>query len=187
MTGMQAVARRASAVLGGSARRASAVLGGSARRASARLVATGLLFACSGCLDAIDPIDPKVGVPLAPRCANEDSDPDNDISFARDLQPLFRGQDVVVGCSCHNPESDNPVGVQESGLDLTTYTRVRSGGVNSLGAIIIPGAPCDSILWQKVSPGPPFGSRMPFDGPPFLSDETRQMISDWIAEGARDN
>ncbi|MEL7367708.1 MAG: c-type cytochrome domain-containing protein [Myxococcota bacterium] len=140
-----------------------------------------------GCLDLVDPVDPKVGEPLAARCANEDSDPDNEVSFTRDLLPVFRGETNSVGCSCHNPDDPNPIGVQESGLDLTVYSQLRAGGVNSLRTIVIPGAPCDSVLWQKVSPGPPFGSRMPFNGPPFLDENIRQLISDWIAEGARDN
>ena len=158
---------------------------------TARLRAFAMLalstWGIAGCLDAIDPVDPNVGVALAPRCANEDSDPDNDVSYARDLLPMFRGDMGPVGCSCHMPNDDNPIGIEESGLDLSTFTRARAGGVNSQSAIIIPGAPCDSILWQKVSPGPPFGSRMPFDGPPFLEETARQLISDWIAEGARDN
>ena len=44
----------------------------------------------TGCLDAIDPIDPQVGGALAPRCANQDSDPDNDVSFSMDILPMFR-------------------------------------------------------------------------------------------------
>ncbi len=64
---------------------------------------------------------------------------------------------------------------------------VMRGGNNSKANIIIATQPCDSILWQKISAGPPFGSRMPFSGPPFLDDGTRLMFSDWIAEGARDN
>jgi hypothetical protein len=37
---------------------------------------------------------------------------------------------------------------------------------------------------QKISAAPPFGARMPLDGPPFLSASQIQVISDWIAEGA---
>ena len=62
-----------------------------------------------------------------------------------------------------------------------------AGGQNTGASIVVSGMPCDSLLWQKISPGPPFGARMPFNGPPFLSDEQRRLIGDWIAEGARDN
>jgi hypothetical protein len=36
-------------------------------------------------------------------------------------------------------------------------------------------------------PTPPFGSRMPYNGPPFYSPEDRAVLRDWIAEGARNN
>ena len=152
-----------------------------------RLPASLLLIGVVGCLDVVDPLDPQVGPALAPRCANQDGDPDTDISFSRDLLPIFLDQSGSVGCGCHNPAAPNPIGVEETGLDLSSYTGVRAGGVNSLASIVIAGAPCDSILWQKVSPGPPFGSRMPFNGPPFLDESTIELIADWIAEGARDN
>ena len=108
-----------------------------------------------GCLDAIDPLDPQVGAALAPRCANQDSDPDNEVSFSIDLLPLFRGDTASVGCSCHLPDDDNPIGFEESGLDLSNYNGVRAGGVNSLTSIVVAGSPCDSVLWQKASPRPP--------------------------------
>jgi len=146
-----------------------------------------LLLAPLGCLDAIAPLDPMVGEPLAARCSNIDSDPDVDVSFSNDVQPILLGLTAAPGCGCHLPTNPDPVGLEETGLDLSTYGGLVAGGVNSLGGVIVPGAPCDSIIWQKIAPGPPFGSRMPFDGPPFLDEDTRQIISDWIAEGARDN
>jgi hypothetical protein len=36
---------------------------------------------------------------------------------------------------------------------------------------------------RKTGPTPPFGFRMPLSGAP-LADEERQMVIDWIAEGA---
>lgn len=153
----------------------------------ARLPVLVLGVALTGCLDAIDPLDPMVGDPLAARCANVDSDPDNEVSFLLDVQPILLGETSQPGCGCHLPASNEPIGFEQTGLDLSSYEGLRAGGVNSLTGIVVPGAPCDSLLWQKVSPGPPFGSRMPFNGPPFLDAATRQLISDWIAEGARDN
>lgn len=147
----------------------------------------GAIVGSTACLDAIDALDPMVGVQLAPRCSNEDSDPDNDVSFARDVLPIFFGEAGPVGCTCHLATDEMPIGLDQSGLDLSSYTTLREGGQNSLTTIVIAGAPCDSVLWRKISPGPDFGSRMPFDGPPFLEERTIQLISDWIAEGARDN
>jgi hypothetical protein len=40
---------------------------------------------------------------------------------------------------------------------------------------------------QKTSNAPPTGNRMPSDGPPYLTPSERQLLSDWIAEGAHDN
>ena len=147
----------------------------------AYLLALGLCTV--GCLDAVDP---AVGDPLAGLCANQDLEPDEDVSYSRDILPMFTGE-IGPGCGCHLPSDPNPIGLEATGLDLSTYSGLRAGGVNSLATIVVPGAPCDSVVWQKVSPGPPFGARMPFNGPPFLGPEERRKIADWIAEGARDN
>jgi hypothetical protein len=149
-----------------------------------------LLFAIAlagGCYDVIDPLDPMVGEPLSERCANQDSDSDTDVSFSRQILPVLKKQNVAVGCNCHQPSDPNPIGLEQGGLDLSSHMSLLRGGNNSRANIVVPGQPCDSILWQKISAGPPFGARMPFNGPPFLDDETRQLFSDWIAEGARDN
>ena len=142
----------------------------------------GLLL--SGCLDVLEP---DVGPPVRELCRNEDSDPDVDVSFERDIvvgifSPL--GADCH---GCHTPEGDTPLGLEIGGLDLSNLTTLRAGGTVSRADIVIPGRPCDSILWQKVTAGPPFGGRMPLSGPPFLNAEQIRLIRDWIAEGARDN
>jgi hypothetical protein len=151
-----------------------------------------LLAACTAttigaCYTAIDGFDPMVGDPLVERCANQDSDPDTDISFANEILPVFKKQNVPVGCGCHQPSDPNPIGLEQGGLELSGYDALFRGGNNSQATIVVPGQPCDSVLWQKISAGPPFGARMPFSGPPFLDDLTRQKFADWIAEGARDN
>jgi hypothetical protein len=56
-----------------------------------------------------------------------------------------------------------------------------------MAMIIVPGQPCESVLLQKVGEGPPYGARMPLNGPTYLEDEDLEVISDWIFEGARDN
>jgi len=53
--------------------------------------------------------------------------------------------------------------------------------------IVVPGQPCASILYLKVDEAPPFGARMPLDGPPFWTEDEIQRLHDWIAEGAGDN
>src|SRR5688572_10955702 len=133
-----------------------------------------------GCLDAVDALDPNVGQPLADRCVNQDSDPDRTVSFSRHILPIFRVEAGPVGCACHQPSDPNPIGLEQTGLNLGSFDTLRAGGINSGPQIIVAAQPCDSILWQKISPGPPFGARMPFNGPPFLSDDDRRLIADWI-------
>ena len=145
----------------------------------------GMLLAAvqiSGCLlDA-----PDVGPPIAGRCNPVDSNTDQDVSFAVEILPIFR-RDNAPGCSCHQPSDGFRPGFELTGLDLSSYESLLRGGTNSGGQIVVPGSPCDSILVQKIGDAPPFGSRMPLSGPPYLTDRERQVIADWIAEGARDN
>jgi hypothetical protein len=139
------------------------------------------LVALAGCATLIEP---DVG-PLAHEpCANVDSDPGHDVSFSHDITPIL----TEYHCAkCHTPTGETPIGFLVGGLDLSSYDTLRAGGVRSMANIVIPGMPCDSVLLQKVSPGPPFGSRMPLDGPPYLGDDDVRTISDWIVEGANDN
>ncbi|HKA88966.1 MAG TPA: hypothetical protein VKE22_14955 [Haliangiales bacterium] len=131
----------------------------------------------AGCLDAIGP---DVGAPTAARCLDEDSDLGTDVSFARDVQPLLMQRCTL----CHAP---GRLGFEIIGLDLTSYAALRAGGRVGGSAIVLPGEPCESIIVQKIGEGPPFGARMPLNGPPFLTDAQRALIHDWIAEGAREN
>lgn len=147
------------------------------------IVCAPLLF---GCIESFDGVDPETGGALADRCTDADSDPDTDVSFENDVRPLLHGEVAgAPGCACHLPARPNPIGFEQTGLDLTNLDSLRAGGVRSQSNIVVAGKPCSSILWQKISAGPPFGSRMPFDGPPFLQAEQRRLIADWIAEGAR--
>ncbi len=137
----------------------------------------------------VDSTAPDVGALIAGQCDNADSDPDVDIRFDRDILPILsRDGENEPGCAeCHFPQSNSPAGFEVTGLNLSSYQTLIRGGANSSGNIVVAGDPCASILWQKLGPAPPFGSRMPLSGPPFLSEDDRLLIHDWIAEGARDN
>ena len=149
-----------------------------------RLMTAAWLVAWLGCLLPACELEPDVGAPIAPRCSDEDSDPDDEVSFALDIAPLIFREEA--GCiPCHDPEQSGSVGFRFGGLDVTSLASLMKGGVNSSRSIVVAGRPCDSVLYLKVSPGPPFGSRMPLDGPPFLTDEERMLVHDWIAEGAK--
>jgi hypothetical protein len=139
--------------------------------------------ALAGCDDYL----PDVGPPLTGGCQGDDSNPEVDVSFARDLRPLFDRPRSMAGCGCHTPTNGSPSGIELSGFNMGSLQAIRQGGVTSGAAIIKPGDPCGSVLVQKMGDTPPFGARMPLDGAPFFSDEELQLLHDWIAEGARDN
>ena len=116
------------------------------------------------------------GAPATGPCV--DSDPDVDVSFGRDVRPLLSRS--PGGCSCHATNTT-------SGLNLGSYDRLLQGGTNSGEQIVVPGEPCASVLVQKLGLAPPFGARMPYNGPPFFTAEERRLVEDWIAEGAHDD
>jgi hypothetical protein len=142
-----------------------------------RVLALALVAGCTN-------LQPDVGPPLRAVCTGVDSDPAHDVSFSADIAPLF----TEYHCpKCHTPGGETPIGFVVGGLDLTSYDTLRAGGVRSGLNVIVDGKPCDSVILQKLGEGPPFGSRMPLNGPPYLEAEDLQLISDWIVEGAHDN
>jgi hypothetical protein len=146
----------------------------------------GLALAIGGAALAACAIEPDVGPLLAGICKNEDTNPDQKVSFANDIRPLFNR--MAAGCSCHMPSASGPgTGTLLSGLDLSSMASLRAGGANSGSRIVVAGEPCSSILYLKVEQAPPFGSRMPLGGPPFFTEEEENLLHDWISEGASNN
>jgi hypothetical protein len=143
-----------------------------------------LLLVLAGC---IADVEPDVGPVRAGACRSEDSDPMKDVSYRNDVLPLFERPFGQAGCSCHLPSSRRSSGIDATGFDVSTYTSFTRGGNSSRDTAIVPGDPCESLVIQKTSSAPPFGSRMPSDGPPYLSPKEIALLSDWIAEGALDN
>jgi hypothetical protein len=113
-------------------------------------------------------------------CAIKDSKPDQDVSFSSDVWM------ILEGCRCHNSSDADPFGILESGLAIDGYASLRKGGSMTGTDIIVAGNPCESVLLSKLGDAPEFGERMPLDGP-YLTEEQTRLLSDWIAEGARDN
>lgn len=148
----------------------------------ARLELVAAVMGFAGCAQ----IEPDVGPRLAGGCDNSDSNPDVTVSFSRNIRPLITR--TAGGCAaCHVPSGGAPgPGTRLSGLDLSSLAALRNGGVGSGPDIVITGQPCASIIYQKVSPAPPFGSRMPLGGP-YLTAEEIGLLHDWVAEGAADN
>jgi mono/diheme cytochrome c family protein len=96
------------------------------------------------------------------------------VTFA-DVQPI-----LLARCAkCH--KDDGKMGTPPEGLRLDTLQRVLAGGER---LVVLPRNPRASELWRRVQ-----GishPRMPFDGPPFLTDDDIRLIRDWIAQGAPD-
>lgn len=144
------------------------------------------LLLVAACALAACGLEPDVGPLLAGSCNNADSDPTVTVSFSEKVRPLLSRP--MAGCSCHMPTASGVgPGTAISGLDLSSLSSLRAGGHNSGGQIVVAMEPCQSILYQKIDDAPPFGSRMPLGGPPFLTREEEALIHDWIAEGALDN
>ena len=149
-----------------------------ARRAALAGLAAAVVAACG--------LVPDVGARFPNECDEADSQPMSTVSFAGDIRPLINRQNG--GCGCHLPSSTGVgTGTAISGLDLSSLATLRLGGLNSGNRIIVAGQPCDSILYLKVEDFPPFGARMPLNGPPFWSSAELKLLHDWIAEGASDN
>jgi hypothetical protein len=153
-----------------------------------RTILVAALAAAPGLGGCIAELEPDVGPPTHEICNDADGDPDREISFARDIDAAIIRADRATACvHCHDETERNPIGYEIADLDLSSYENLRRGGANSRDNIVVPGAPCRSVLYGKVYEGPPFGSRMPFNGPPFLEEHELAAIHDWIAEGAHDN
>jgi hypothetical protein len=75
------------------------------------------------------------------------------------------------------------------GMDLESPDVVsRLVGVSSTegsGLLIDPSMPMGSLLYRKLTPVPPFGSRMPLGAKP-LDDSTMACVLAWISENAGD-
>lgn len=116
-------------------------------------------------------------IPITGVCG--DSDPNVTVSFAQHIRPLLNRS--PGGCAgCHGTNAT-------SGFSIGSYEALRRGGQASGTRIVLPGKPCDSILVQKLGFAPPFGARMPYNGPPFYTSTELTLFRDWVAEGAQNN
>ena len=116
------------------------------------------------------------GTTVTGRCT--DSNPIVAVSFSRDVRALLTKS--PGGCNCHSSNST-------AGFNLGSYESLRRGGTISGTRVIVPGKPCESIMFQKLGLAPPFGARMPYNGPPYYSAAELMLVRDWIAEGALNN
>ncbi len=95
------------------------------------------------------------------------------VNFAH-VEPILMRRCVM----CH---SDAAAAPPPEGLRLDSYENVLRGGER---VVVLPGRPDHSELVRRIE-----GisrPRMPFNGPPWLSDDEIRLIRQWVAEGAPD-
>jgi uncharacterized membrane protein len=106
------------------------------------------------------------------------------VSFQKQVFPIIEKYCLP----CHAEESYNP-----SELSLDSYELLLKGGKH--GSPVEPGKPEESILIKKLGSDPPFGDPMPLNvrrrkkpvEKKKLTEEELQLITTWVAQGAKDN
>ncbi|MDP7048964.1 MAG: DUF1553 domain-containing protein [Verrucomicrobiota bacterium] len=89
------------------------------------------------------------------------------LKFEMDVRPILK-----AACfHCHGEEKK-----KRGGLDVRLVHLMQTGGDS--GAAIVPGDPEASLLWKQVA-----SNEMP-DGPKKLTLDQKQIIRNWIAQGA---
>ncbi|WP_377507659.1 c-type cytochrome domain-containing protein [Octadecabacter sp. R77987] len=112
----------------------------------------------------------------APAGVVEEPPVDDGIVTFSDVDAILRQRCIV----CHSDNSRYPS--PPEGLRLTNLEMVLRGGER---VVVVPGNAEASELWRRVAG---YGSpRMPFDGPPWLTDAQIETIRIWIEEGAVDD
>src|SRR4051812_38123899 len=112
-------------------------------------------FALSACLEPVE----------GPESSQTEAVDARGVSFAHNVRP------ILSRCmGCHDGRASSHIGLDLGGLDLSTLGSLRRGGFTSGTGIVVPFEPDDSALVKKLRGTYAYGSRMPKDGPPFLSD-----------------
>src|SRR6056297_2399057 len=106
--------------------------------------------------------------------------PDDEAETAPPRPGSFADVETILSSRCvhcHRPEG--ALGPAPEGLILTSHAAVLGGGDR---IAVVPGTPLASELFRRVAGlATP---RMPFDGPPWLSDAEIERIRLWIEAGA---
>jgi hypothetical protein len=118
--------------------------------------------------------------------------PNLEPTFASIQKEIFETTDVAgrVACTgCHTSTGRAPAGGMNLNHDVAYDSLVNIGSRLKPGAVrVIPGDPENSYIVQKVEGRSGIvGLRMPFSGPPFLSDGQILILKRWIELGAPRN
>jgi len=99
-------------------------------------------------------------------CQHEQmGDPNAAICFERDILPIFNSKCAMSGC--------HDAGTAAEGYNLSNYRKIVSRG-------LVKGKPNSSELYEVVEE-----NEMPPKGYPKFSATEKQLIYDWIADGAK--
>lgn len=98
------------------------------------------------------------------------------VSFKEDVMPVFQKKCL----NCHNTEDESP-----SGLFLDSFAELMKGE-SKHGPVIKTKKGEESVLIMKLRGTATFGKQMPRGKKP-LDDETIELISTWIDQGAKNN
>ena len=123
-----------------------------------------LMFLLISCYKDVGPVEP------------EGTMPEGEISYSRDVQPIFNSACV----SCH-PSSGN-LDLRD-GYSYNNLVNKPASGYN--GILVVPGDAESSILYKKIDGSGAYGSNMPLGG--SLSSTQIAIIRNWIDEGAKNN
>ena len=110
-------------------------------------------------------------------------------TFSSIAAQIFSSGDANGRSACTNCHT-NAGQANAGGLNLVTSAAhaelVNVPSVTNPGRVrVVPGDPDNSLLIWKLEGRPgTLGARMPFDGPPFLTESQIQVIRQWIARGA---
>lgn len=89
---------------------------------------------------------------------------------------------VILATRCAKCHTENGLmGPAPEGFRLTSYAETVSAADR---ARLVPGNPMASELMRRIRGQA--RPRMPFDGPPYLSESEINIIEQWIRDGARD-
>jgi hypothetical protein len=107
-----------------------------------------------------------VGVWGMQSCQHEQiGDPNAAICFERDILPIFNSKCAMSGC--------HDAGTAAEGYDLSNYSKIVGDG-------IVNGKPGKSEIYEEIEDG-----EMPPKGYTKLTDAEKQLLYDWIADGAK--
>jgi hypothetical protein len=118
--------------------------------------------------------------------------PDLTPTFSTIQRDIFESTDVAgrVACTnCHTSARGLPAGGLSLDHDAAYRNLVGVSSVAKPGRVrVVPGDPDGSYLVHKLEGGPDIaGRRMPFSGPPYLTDGQLLILRRWIQDGAANN